>query len=407
MLYNKARKRKGMKHMNIKAAIWDLDGTLLNTLDDLAASTNAALTENGLPTHTVDEVRMFVGNGIGKLIERALPDGQDNPKFQAVYDAFVAHYGAHSRDHTKPYDGILPMLDALAAKGVKLAIVSNKIDFAVKALSRDYFRQSDAGGDWRRSEPQTQARAGQRAGSHASDGRDEGRNRVHRRFGCGCGNGAQRGRGLLRGELGVSLGGEPERGRGGADRGKPAGAAGHAGGAVKPPYDAALVLGVELGANDAPTDELARRVTAAAEVYHRGACAKLVLCGGKLPGHRLAEAYVMARMMTALGVSEEALILEDRSQDTMENCRNAANLIGRKNRVLVVTSDYHLSRAVMTARRVGFDADGLAAKLPDGDVKRRLMEACYIFDLLMGWQDEGKGRPAWTYRLFARVFGEN
>ncbi|MFR1593096.1 MAG: YdcF family protein, partial [Christensenellales bacterium] len=99
--------------------------------------------------------------------------------------------------------------------------------------------------------------------------------------------------------------------------------------------------------------------------------------------------------------------LEDQSQDTMENCRNAANLIGRKNRVLVVTSDYHLSRAVMTARRVGFDADGLAAKLPDGDAKRRLMEACYIFDLLMGWQDEGKGRPTWTYRLFARVFGEN
>ena len=139
MLYNKARKRKGMKHMNIKAAIWDLDGTLLNTLDDLAASTNAALVENGLPTHTVDEVRMFVGNGIGKLIERAVPDGRDNPKFQAVYDAFVAHYGAHSHDHTKPYDGILPMLDALAVKGVKLAIVSNKIDFAVKALSRDYF----------------------------------------------------------------------------------------------------------------------------------------------------------------------------------------------------------------------------------------------------------------------------
>ena len=92
---------------------------------------------------------------------------------------------------------------------------------------------------------------------------------------------------------------------------------------MKPPYDAALVLGVELGANDAPTDELARRVAAAAEVYHRGACAKLVLCGGKLPGHRLAEADVMARMMTALGVSEEALILEDQSQDTMENCRKS------------------------------------------------------------------------------------
>ena len=130
--------------MNIKAAIWDLDGTLLNTLDDLAASTNAALAANGLPTHTTDEVRMFVGNGIGKLIERAVPNGRENPKFQAVYDAFVAHYGAHSRDHTKPYDGILPMLDALAAQGVKLAIVSNKIDFAVKELSRPGRRRKPA-----------------------------------------------------------------------------------------------------------------------------------------------------------------------------------------------------------------------------------------------------------------------
>ena len=125
--------------MNIKAAIWDLDGTLLNTLEDLAVSTNAALAANGLPMHTVDEVRLFVGNGIGKLIERAVPNGRENPKFQAVYDAFVAHYGAHSRDHTKPYDGVMELLDALSAKGVKLAIVSNKIDFAVKELSRDYF----------------------------------------------------------------------------------------------------------------------------------------------------------------------------------------------------------------------------------------------------------------------------
>ena len=66
--------------MNIKAAIWDLDGTLLNTLDDLAASTNAALAANGLPTHTADEVRMFVGNGIGKLIERAVPNGTGKPE---------------------------------------------------------------------------------------------------------------------------------------------------------------------------------------------------------------------------------------------------------------------------------------------------------------------------------------
>ena len=125
--------------MRYSVILFDLDGTILNTLDDLAASTNRALAKNGLPTRSTEEVRRFVGNGIRLLIERAVPNGRENPKFQAVYDAFVAHYGAHSRDRTKPYDGILPMLDALAAQGVKLAIVSNKIDFAVKALSRDYF----------------------------------------------------------------------------------------------------------------------------------------------------------------------------------------------------------------------------------------------------------------------------
>jgi len=136
--------------MKIKAVIWDLDGTLLNTLDDLAASTNAALAQNGLPLRTTDEVRQFIGNGVHKLIARAMPDGgEEHPKFQQVLDSFVAHYGAHSRDNTRPYDSILETLDALAAQGVKLAIVSNKIDFAVKELSRDYFggRMESAVGD--------------------------------------------------------------------------------------------------------------------------------------------------------------------------------------------------------------------------------------------------------------------
>ena len=97
--------------MNIKAVIWDLDGTLLNTLDDLAASTNAALLANGLPARTTDEVRAFVGNGIHKLIERAVPEtGAAHPLFQATLDAFVAHYGEHSKDHTKPYDGVIETL---------------------------------------------------------------------------------------------------------------------------------------------------------------------------------------------------------------------------------------------------------------------------------------------------------
>ena len=136
--------------MNIKAVIWDLDGTLLNTLDDLAASTNAALAQNGLPERTTDEVRCFVGNGVHKLIERAVGEpGEKHPKFEQVLGDFVAHYGEHSRDCTRPYAGIMDVLDALSGEGVKHAIVSNKVDFAVKALSKEYFgeRMLSAVGD--------------------------------------------------------------------------------------------------------------------------------------------------------------------------------------------------------------------------------------------------------------------
>ena len=125
--------------MNIKAVIWDLDGTLLNTLDDLAASVNAALAMNGMPLRSTEEVCAFVGNGIRKLMMRAVPDGEANPAFDKALADFTRHYGAHSRDRTRPYDGILETLDRLSAAGVKHAIVSNKIDFAVKALSRAYF----------------------------------------------------------------------------------------------------------------------------------------------------------------------------------------------------------------------------------------------------------------------------
>ena len=125
--------------MNIKAVIWDLDGTLLNTLDDLAASVNAALAMNGMPLRSTEEVRAFVGNGIRNLMIRAVPGGEANPAFDKALKDFIRHYGAHSRDRTRPYDGILEMLDKLSAAGVKHAIVSNKIDFAVKALSRAYF----------------------------------------------------------------------------------------------------------------------------------------------------------------------------------------------------------------------------------------------------------------------------
>lgn len=125
--------------MKIKAVIWDLDGTLLDTLDDLAASTNAALAQSGFPVRTREEVRAFVGNGVRRLIERATPPGADGAQVQAVYDAFVAHYALHSRDRTRPYGDIPWLLDELAGRGVKMGIVSNKIDFAVGALSRFYF----------------------------------------------------------------------------------------------------------------------------------------------------------------------------------------------------------------------------------------------------------------------------
>ena len=125
--------------MKIKAVIWDLDGTLLDTLCDLAASTNAALEMNGMPLRTIDEVRRFVGNGIRKLMVRAVPGGDENPQFEKAFKDFIDHYGAHSRDNTKPYDGILDLLDNLADKGVKHAIVSNKIDFVVKELNQIYF----------------------------------------------------------------------------------------------------------------------------------------------------------------------------------------------------------------------------------------------------------------------------
>lgn len=125
--------------MKLRAVIFDLDGTLLNTLDDLAGSTNAALEMNGMPTHTTNEVRCFVGNGIRKLIARAVPQGEENPLFEKTLADFTAHYAKHSNDTTCPYDGVMEMLDALEAQGVKMAIVSNKIDFAVKELSRVYF----------------------------------------------------------------------------------------------------------------------------------------------------------------------------------------------------------------------------------------------------------------------------
>lgn len=111
----------------------------MDTLDDLTSSVNAALSSCGMPPRTREEVRQFVGNGIHLLMERAVPQGAENPAFSQAFDAFCAHYKVHCNDQTAPYPGILPLLSALAARGVKLAIVSNKADFAVKELAALYF----------------------------------------------------------------------------------------------------------------------------------------------------------------------------------------------------------------------------------------------------------------------------
>ena len=119
--------------------VFDLDGTLLETLKDLAASTNFALRQYDMPEHSIDDVRMFVGNGVKKLMERAIPNGLDNPKFEEVYATFRQHYLNHNLDTTKPYDGIPELLRELKGRGKKLAIVSNKFYAATQDLARHFF----------------------------------------------------------------------------------------------------------------------------------------------------------------------------------------------------------------------------------------------------------------------------
>ncbi len=118
--------------------VFDLDGTLLDTLEDLYLAVNFSLQKYDLKERTREEVRSFVGNGIKRLIERAA--GEVPPEvFEGAFSAFKEYYGAHCEDNTKPYAGILPLLTALKARGAKTAIVSNKADFATKKLAKTYF----------------------------------------------------------------------------------------------------------------------------------------------------------------------------------------------------------------------------------------------------------------------------
>lgn len=122
-----------------KAVVFDLDGTLLNTLEDLTDSTNAALRYCGYPERTIDEIRRFVGNGIYKLIERAVPENIDVESTKKCYDFFCADYKKNMANKTKPYDGVDDMLKNLYDAGLRLAIVTNKADFAAQELCGSLF----------------------------------------------------------------------------------------------------------------------------------------------------------------------------------------------------------------------------------------------------------------------------
>ena len=122
-----------------KLAIFDLDGTLLDTLGDLHASVNFALREFGFPERTIDEVRRFIGNGVVKLMERSTPDGVDAATQKACLDVFRAHYLEHMSDTTAPYANVVDLLKNLRAKDIKTAVVSNKLHTAVEELCESYF----------------------------------------------------------------------------------------------------------------------------------------------------------------------------------------------------------------------------------------------------------------------------
>lgn len=119
--------------------IFDLDGTLLDTLADLAASVNYALRTHHLPERSITEVRAFLGNGIKRLMLQAVGKEQEDDAFLAVFHTFREHYMAHCLDATRPYDGILPTLEAMQQRDVKMAIVSNKLHPAVQELNRHFF----------------------------------------------------------------------------------------------------------------------------------------------------------------------------------------------------------------------------------------------------------------------------
>ena len=133
---NKNR-RDNMKKYDL--AIFDLDGTILYTLEDLKNSLNFALESHGFPKRTLEEVRRFVGNGVRMLVQRGAPAGTDPAELDALYETFHEHYRQHDLDTTRPYEGVPELAEKLKAAGMRLAVVSNKVDYGVKDLCRRFY----------------------------------------------------------------------------------------------------------------------------------------------------------------------------------------------------------------------------------------------------------------------------
>ena len=125
--------------MKYKLAIFDMDGTILSTLDDLANGVDYALSENGLPARSKQETRAALGRGVRFLIEQSVPAGLSDAEISKVEEDFLKYYKVHSMDNTRPYDGIVELIKEVRASGVKTAVVSNKIDSAVKELCANFF----------------------------------------------------------------------------------------------------------------------------------------------------------------------------------------------------------------------------------------------------------------------------
>ena len=126
---------------NYDTVIFDLDGTLLNTLEDLADGVNHVMEENGYPKRTLEEVRHFVGNGIRRLMEQAVPESVTGDEFERVFEEFRSYYTEHCQIKTSAYDGIMQLLDTLKKQGYAMAIVSNKNHAAVCELNEIYFKE--------------------------------------------------------------------------------------------------------------------------------------------------------------------------------------------------------------------------------------------------------------------------